>query len=160
MSTLGWIHTIAASLSLIFGTYVLIARKGGARHKKAGYAYAGSMTVMLITAFMIYRLFGGFGIFHIAAVVSSVTLVMGMVPAIRRTSPKWIIHHFSWMYWSVFGLYGAFMGEVFTRLPESPFFATVGLTTGAVMLAGTVIWKKKSKQWEQQFMQPSKKFTH
>lgn len=158
MSTLGWIHTIAATLSLFFGTYILIATKGGAKHKKMGYAYTGTMTVMLITAFMIYRLFGGFGIFHIAAVVSSVTLFMGMVPAIRRRSPKWVIHHFSWMYWSVFGLYGAFMGEVFTRVPESPFFATVGLSTAAVMLTGSFIWKKKSKQWEQQFTQNSKKF--
>ncbi|MFA0961267.1 DUF2306 domain-containing protein [Roseivirga sp. BDSF3-8] len=157
MSPIGWLHTLAATISLISGTYVLIADKGGKRHKQAGYVYTAAMGIMLITAFMIYRLFGGFGIFHIAAVVSSATLILGMVPAIRRSSPKWVIHHFSWMYWSVFGLYGAFAGEVLTRLPNSPFFTAVGASTAAVMLTGSIIWRKMKPRWEAQFMQRPKK---
>ena len=36
--------------------------------------------------------------------------------------------HFSFMYWSVRGLYAAFAAEVLTRIPEANFFGMVGIS--------------------------------
>ncbi|MEM1406119.1 MAG: DUF2306 domain-containing protein [Bacteroidota bacterium] len=155
-SLTGQIHFLASCLALITGTYILLATKGSQLHKKIGYVYVASMAVLLITAFMIYRLFGGFGIFHIAAIVSTITLAAGMIPVIRRKNKNWILLHFAWMYWSVMGLYAAFASELITRLLPVQFFSMVGLATGVIMITGTIVWIRKKKVWENQF-QKSKK---
>ncbi|MBO6577147.1 MAG: DUF2306 domain-containing protein [Rhodothermales bacterium] len=149
---IGVIHLIAAVVALVAGTSVLFMRKGTMRHRQVGYAYVASMVVMLVTAFMIYRLFDGWGVFHYAAVISTVTLVGGMVPVFRRKSPKWVVSHFAFMYWSVFGLYAAFASEIITRIPGFQFFHLVGWATGGVMLAGGVIWSFNKKKWHTQFV--------
>lgn len=147
---IGLIHLISACFALIAGTWVLVGRKGSELHKKVGYFYFVNMLILNITAFMIYRLFGGFGIFHIAAIVSLVTVVAGMIPIYFK--PKnWIAHHFSWMYWSVMGLYAAFASEILTRVPKSPFFGMVGIATGAIMIIASIIFRKKKNKWMNQF---------
>lgn len=159
---IGLIHLIVSIFALLFGTWVLAARKGTKTHRRAGYAYAVSMLLLLVTAFMIYRLFGRFGVFHIAAIVSSVTLLGGMIPVIRR-QPKssWLNLHFSFMYWSVFGLYAAFVAETAVRLPirtmfrsAQTFFTTVVISTVATMLVGQIIFFKNKKKWQKIFAAP------
>lgn len=39
---------------------------------------------------MIYRLFGGFGIFHVFAIVSLLTLLAGMYPILTRKGKQYI----------------------------------------------------------------------
>jgi len=101
---------------MLLGAMVIFSRKGTAIHKKIGYAYTVSMVGCIVTAFMIYRLFDGWGIFHYMAVVSAISLTLGIIPAITRW-PKgsWIGLHFGFMYWSVVGLYAAFISETITR---------------------------------------------
>ena len=148
--TIGLIHLIAAIIALITGTLQLIMTKGTSIHKKIGTIYAISMSVLLITAFMIYRLFGGFGLFHVAAVISSITLVGGMVPILlRKPEGSWLSLHFSFMYWSVMGLYMAFAAEVLTRIPDTPFFGIVGLATGAIGLAGGIYFYSHEDKWDE-----------
>lgn len=115
------------------------------------------MLLLLATAFMIYRLFGRFGVFHIAAIVSGVTLLGGMIPVIRR-KPKnsWLNLHFSFMYWSVFGLYAAFVAESAVRLPiravftsAQTFFTVLIVSTLATMLVGQIIFFKSKKKWQE-----------
>lgn len=137
---------------MAFGTVILIKAKGGKLHKVIGYCYVTSMLLLLITAFLLYNLFGGFGIFHIAAVVSSLTLIMGMLPVIRRRSPNWVIHHLAWMYWSVFGLYAAFASEVFTRVVPTEFFSGVGIATALIMAFGAIGFRRNKGKWENQFI--------
>lgn len=60
---IGLLHLAAAIIALICGTLVLYMNKGTAKHKKVGYVYTGSMLIVIITAFGIYRLFNGFGLF-------------------------------------------------------------------------------------------------
>lgn len=147
--TIGLIHLLSACLALITGTMVLAMKKGTAKHKKAGYIYAVSMVVVVSTAFMIYRLFGGWGIFHWAALVSGVTLAGGMIPVIlRKPKSDWLGLHFGFMYWSVMGLYAAFVSEVATRVPESPFLGMVGIGTGIVMTAGGIYFYFRKHKWE------------
>ncbi|WKN45946.1 DUF2306 domain-containing protein [Tunicatimonas pelagia] len=151
---LGAFHLGVAVLSLITGTLVLLLPKGSVSHTQIGYVYAISMLLVNITAFSIYRLWGGFGIFHIAAVVSLVTLLGGMVPVLtKRPKQKYMSYHFSFMYWSVIGLYAAFASETLTRIPETPFFGMVGVATFSIMITASWYFRRHKEQWNQQFNQ-------
>lgn len=152
-SDIGLVHLLAALLAIITGTIVLFMKKGTKRHKQVGYTYVFSMLLLNATAFMTYRLFGGFGIFHYGAIGSALTLVGGMIPVIKK-SKGWINRHFGFMYWSVIGLYAAFASETFTRIPETPFFSMVGIATAVIMLLGAIGFVKYRKSWYQQFKNP------
>lgn len=149
-SDIGLVHLLSALLATITGSLVLIMRKGTKRHKQVGYVYVFSMLVLNGTAFMTYRLFGGFGIFHYGAIGSALTVIGGMIPVIKK--PKgWINRHYAFMYWSVIGLYAAFASESFTRIPETPFFGMVGIATGVIMLIGAIGFGRYRKSWHRQF---------
>lgn len=107
---------------------------------------------------MIYRLFGGFGPFHIAAVVSGLTLAGGILPVMLRKPDGLLAIHFSFMYWSVLGLYAAFVSEVLVRVPQSPFFGMVGFGTGTGMLIGGGWFYYRKDYWEQQFSESEIKY--
>ena len=148
-NTNGLIHLIASVFALISGIIVLIAPKSTQFHKKTGYVYFVSMMILLITAFMIYRLFDGWGIFHYLAVVSLITLFGGMIPVwFRKSIKSWKIIHLSFMYWSVFGLYAAFSSETLTRVPDSPFFGMVGIATAIIMIGGGALFSYKKATWK------------
>ncbi|TYP91739.1 putative membrane protein (DUF2306) [Fodinibius salinus] len=148
---IGGLHLIASIVALITGTLILAMAKGSEIHKKIGYIYVSAMLIVVATAFMIYRLFGGSGIFHWAAVVSGATLAGGMIPALLRTPDDWVILHFSFMYWSVLGLYAAFISEILVRVPESPFLEMVGFGTGGIMLVGGGWFYYRKDYWEAEF---------
>ncbi len=148
---IGLIHLAAAIVALITGTAVLAMRKGTETHRKVGFVYAGAMVMVVVTAFMIYRLFGGWGIFHWAALVSGLTLLGGMVPVLLRKPDDWVILHFSFMYWSVMGLYMAFVSEMMTRIPEAPPFQMLGLVMGVIGFAAGAFFYYRKSHWEKQF---------
>jgi uncharacterized membrane protein len=83
MSALGWFHTATALVALASGAAVLLRRKGTLWHRRIGWTYVVSMILLNVTALMIYRLFGHFGPSHIAALVSLVTVLGGIVTAVR-----------------------------------------------------------------------------
>lgn len=119
-SPIGLVHLTAALLAMISGAIVLLNTKGGLLHKRAGYVYVAAMLTVNGTAFMLYHLFGKFGVFHWLALVSLTAILGGMVPALLRKTPtfreSWIYWHYYFMNWSVVGLYAAFWAETFTRL--------------------------------------------
>ncbi|MCX2742982.1 DUF2306 domain-containing protein [Mangrovivirga sp. M17] len=149
-SNLGWIHLTFAVLALITGTLILILKKATTIHKRIGYVYVFSMVGVNLTSFFIYRLFGGFGIFHFAAIISGATITLGMIPFMYNKPNLYI--HFSFMYWSVIGLYAAFASEILTRIPETPFFWIVGLATGVIFLLGGINFRFKKKIWAKRFV--------
>jgi hypothetical protein len=119
------------------------------------------MVILLVTAFMLYNLFGKWGIFHYFAVVSTFTLLLGMVPIFMRNQIKnWAYLHFSFMYWSVIGLYGAFVSEMMTRIPEVPFFGMVGLATAGVMVVGGIVFGFNKAKWVSLMAAITKKYSH
>jgi uncharacterized membrane protein len=156
---IGWIHTIAALIALFTGSVILIKTKGTALHKKIGRIYGISMLIVCATAFMIYRVHNTFGILHFFATVSTVTLILGMLPMYIKGYKNPIVAHLSWMYWSVIGLYCAFAAEIFTRLPiilnidnsYVIFYVLVFLSAGLIGIIGSRYFKKKKKIWEEQF---------
>ena len=137
MDWLGIIHLASAVASLVAGAAVLVAKKGTTWHRRAGWAYALAMATVNVTALSIYDLFGGFGPFHIAALLSGVTVLAGMAAALRRRPRKtWIAHHAMWMTWSYIGLCAAAASEISTRYLMIPFGAAVALATFAVVFVG------------------------
>lgn len=151
-SPLGLVHLIFALVATLTGSCVLGMRKGTQNHKRIGYVYFISMVGLNGTAFMIYGLFGYFGIFHWAAVFSTLTILGGMVPVIRKKE-GWVHKHFAFMYWSVIGLYAAFASETLTRVPETPFFGMVGIATALIMIVGAMGFRRFKKNWLKQFGQ-------
>lgn len=148
----GAFHLVVALLAILFGTYILFSKKGTSIHKKVGYLYTTSMVLLNITAFMLYNINGKFNVFHIAAIVSSLTLLAGILPVlIKKPADNYVHYHFSFMYWSVIGLYGAFVSETMVRIPATPFWTAVGIGTGLVMFIGGLVFAYQKAKWETQF---------
>lgn len=148
-SEIGAIHLVAAVLAMVCGAFVLLKQKGTALHRRAGYSYLFFMVLLNSSAFLIYRLFGKFGIFHVLAIVSFLTLAAGMIPLlIKKPANNWANLHFNFMYWSVVGLYAAFAAEVLVRVPKTPFFGMVGVATAVIMILGCVGFFLNKKRWE------------
>ncbi len=117
-------------------------------HKRVGYGYVVAMVLVNVTAFLIYRLFGKFGPFHIAALFSGISILGGMLPVIfRRYVSSWRHYHYYFMNWSVVGLYAAFWAETLVRLfPMKQFWPVVVVATGLTTFAGSyLINRYKSK---------------
>ena len=155
----GLIHLIVSIIALITGLVVLITTKGTKRHKQIGYIYAISMVILNITAFMIYKLFGKFGIFHWFAVVSCLTLLLGIYPVLVKNFKNYLLVHFNYMYWSVVGLYCAFCAEILTRIPfiydlpnkRQLFGILTGVSIFIVMTIATIIFAKMKPKWSKQY---------
>jgi len=160
-SSTGLIHFIASIFALLLGTLVLVFQKGTLKHKIIGRLYALTMLVVLTTAFMTYKLFGTWGIFHWTAVISSLTLISGLIPIlIKRPANNYISLHFSFMYWSIMGVYGAFVSETLVRMPKvvlesgipnSLFYNMTGIGTAIVMGIGLYFFLKNKSNWDKQF---------
>ena len=144
MNVLGWIHVACALAALGSGAAVLLRRKGTRGHRRLGWVYVASMLALNGTALMIYRLFGGFGPFHAAAIASLVTVVVGIVPAVRRRPANWVEHHYRWMTWSYVGLWAAAASEVTTRMPVFHFWWAVLAGTLAVLGIGAVLIRRNA----------------
>jgi uncharacterized membrane protein len=161
--TTGLIHLIASLMALLLGTMVLALPKGTARHRNIGRLYALSMSVVLVTAFTTYRLFGTWGIFHWTAVISTLTILCGLLPILTRWPANGHVSlHFSFMYWSVMGVYAAFVSETLVRMPKvviesgipnSVFYNMTGIGTALVMGLGGYFFAKYRPEWEKQFAQ-------
>jgi len=110
-------HTVFGFASLIFGTSVLWRQKGTRLHRTFGMAYIISMLGLNLTAFGIYQLFGGFGIFHWAALVSLASILGGCSALLlRKTFKNWLAVHYEFMVWSYIGLLAATSNEVFVHV--------------------------------------------
>ncbi|TQI71109.1 putative membrane protein DUF2306 [Gramella sp. Hel_I_59] len=160
--SIGWIHTIFAIIALITGSLILINRKGTEFHVRTGRIYGVSMLIVCASAFSIYRVHNAFGVLHFFAIISTVTLILGMIPLYKKGFKQPIVSHLSWMYWSIIGLYCAFAAEIFTRLPlilnlknsYGIFYLLIGLSTGIVGMTGSWYFKKKKNTWEIKYSKP------
>lgn len=142
----GLFHTITAILAMIFGTMVLLNKKGTKRHKKMGYIYVVMMMLLNFSAFGLYA-FGSFSLFHGFALLSLFSITMGVLPAIRRKKENWMISHFYFMSWSVVGLYCAFWAEVGVRFFDMRYFWwVVALATFLTALIGAMVINKEAKR--------------
>ncbi len=159
MSIVGTIHFAASVVSIVVGAAVLSqGPKGGRQHRQLGWLFVAAMLTVNATAFMIYRLFGGFGPFHAAAIISLVGLVAGTVSARsarRARAARQVFRrahrvelHYWWMTFSYVGLIAALASEAITRLPATRaiaggagavFGAAVGGATALVFAVGSYL---------------------
>lgn len=163
MSLLGQVHLATAFIAMAAGAAVLVLRPKGARwHRRLGWLYAGSMLALNGTALLIYRLFGGFGPFHAAAIISLIGVVAGVHAARRARSSRtarelaarsaWVGRHYQWMTWSYVGLIAAFASETITRLPAlrpvlgggRSFGIAVGVATLVIVSIGSA-WIRRAR---------------
>ena len=159
--TTGLIHLIVSIIALITGFAVLVMTKGTKKHKQVGYIYAISMILLNLTAFMIYKVYGKFGIFHWFSVASCLTLFAGLYPVLTKKSKNYLLKHFNFMYWSVVGVYSALMAEIFSRLPKiiltetgepmTAFYKGVGIGTGVVTIIAVIFYIKYKPKWTKQY---------
>ncbi|MBC8112327.1 MAG: DUF2306 domain-containing protein [Verrucomicrobia bacterium] len=149
----GLIHLISGVIALIFGGLVLLLKKGTKTHKKAGYVYALSMAVLIISSFGVYRLFGKLGVFHALSLVSTFSLLAGMLPMLKKNrTPKDYETHFNRMYWSVVGLFAAFAAESFVRIPKfGTFWEIVAWSFVIIFIACFIIFIKIRPVWSKEF---------
>lgn len=112
------IHVTAASLALIIGMIVLAMPKGTRRHRLFGRGYVALMLAVNVAALTIYEdSTSGFGVFHYLALVSLVTIAVGIGFVIfRRSIRQWRLMHAHMMAWSYVGLAAAATGQAGTSL--------------------------------------------
>jgi uncharacterized membrane protein len=136
----GLVHTLLGVGALILGLAVLLRRKGTHVHRRIGQGYVVSMLLLNVTALMIYDLYGRFGPFHVASVISLATVSAGFVPVyLRRPRAAWMQLHATFMCWSYVGLLAAFVSEVAVRVPGIGFGSAVIVTTVLVVAGGAIL---------------------
>jgi uncharacterized membrane protein len=158
MSILGAFHLSVSIAAIALGAMIfLVVPKGTRRHRQLGWAYVACMVALNVSALSIYRLFGGFGPFHVFAVVSLATIVIGTATAVatrrarqRRDLParaRWSDHHYHWMAYAYVGLLAAAASEVLTRLPatrQGPAFGiAVAGASIAVFIVGSILVRRR-----------------
>lgn len=148
-SEIGLVHLLFSIFAMISGSFVLFTAKGTKLHRNIGYAYVVLMLGVNITALMIYRLTGSFGLFHAFAIWGIVAITIGFASAFfRKPAKNWLVFHYYFMYWSVIALYAAFAAEMAVRVPEKPFWTMVGIASGAVSVISTVAYFIVKKRWD------------
>jgi uncharacterized membrane protein len=133
---LGVLHLGVALLALASGLVVCLSRKGTTWHTRWGWTYVIAMVAVNLTALSIYSLLGRFGPFHAAAIFSLLTIVLGVVPALRRANRFWLLRHAYWMAGSYVGLWAAAVAETTTRTDLLPFWWMTALASLAVFVVG------------------------
>ncbi|WP_158666626.1 hypothetical protein [Salinibacter altiplanensis] len=85
--------------ALLSGGTVVGMRKGTRRHRYVGWIYVATMIFLCVTSFFIYELFGGFGPFHVAALISLVSVIGGILAPLLRTQigEEWMEAHYRFM---------------------------------------------------------------
>ena len=134
----GLTHLITALLGILIGALVVVSRKGTRKHKWLGRAYVSMMVAINVSAFLIYELFGGFGLFHWMALFSLLSVLIGYIPA-RLRKPGWKAQHAYFMSGSYVGLVAALAAETLTRYVSLPFFAAVGVVSISVIILGVML---------------------
>lgn len=148
-SSVSVVHLLAVVVALSAGTVVVFSPKGTPRHRQLGRVYFGSMSVVLLTAFGIYSLFGRFGIIHWGALASSVVLLLG-VGAVwcRSVLAGWLRWHYLGMGASITGLYAALVVESTYRFFPAPYFwwSTLG-PASVIFLVGAALLYRHYPTW-------------
>ncbi len=135
-------HTACGLVALAFGAAVVFMEKGTRRHRRAGWVYVGSMALLCATSFFIFELFGGFGVFHAMALVSSVSILGGIAAPLLRgwIGEDWLEAHYMFMLWSYVGLVMA-TGSHFFEVVGPLFYRHTPLgATGSYLATALVCW--------------------
>jgi uncharacterized membrane protein len=105
-------HVVAALSALGAGAGVLLMPKGTHIHRVIGTVYVLALVVVNVAALSLHRE-NTFGVFHALAVVSLVTIAVGITPLLfGKRSPPVVATHAYCMTWSYAGLVAAGCGQL------------------------------------------------
>ena len=147
---LGTFHLGTALVAIVAGAWVLRNRKATRRHRVWGYVYVLAMLSTNFSALGILRLTGSFNLLHAFAVISLLSIIVGMLAILCRWPAKnGFDLHLACMVWSYIGLIAALVSESATRIgvplliahgypPRTLFWVLVGLATGIVVAFGAL----------------------
>ncbi|MBC8140932.1 MAG: DUF2306 domain-containing protein [Armatimonadetes bacterium] len=161
MSPLGLFHTALGVAALVLGAVVLARPKGTRTHRIYGYSYVVCMLLLNATAFGIYRLMGGFGPFHVMALISLAGLVSGILPVLKKpVSDGAMVGHLMGIGWSYIGLCAATAAEIAVRVPAlrgstGGFVFGVMASTGVVVMIGSIALRRYRGRLMAQMAKPA-----
>jgi uncharacterized membrane protein len=105
-------HVLAALSALGAGAAVLLMPKGTHIHRLIGSVYVLALVLVNVAALSLHRE-STFGVFHVLAVISLVTIAVGLSPLLLgKGSPAVIATHAYCMTWSYAGLVAAGCGQL------------------------------------------------
>ncbi len=144
MDFLGTIHTGLGVASLLAGAAVALQPKGTRRHRFLGRTYVLSMFGLNGTALLLYRLTGTFNFFHVAALLSLLTLILGMLPTRARPFAGFFVaRHAYFMSGSYVGVLAATAAEIATRIPGMSFIPVAIGSSIVICLLGSWVMMRR-----------------
>ena len=134
-------HVLAAFSALLVGAAVLLSLKGTHGHRVIGAIYVFALVLVNVAALSLHRE-NAFGVFHALAIVSLVTIGVGLSPlALGRRSPAAIATHAYCMAWSYAGLVAAGCGQLAAAAGQGDGSWSVPAVIGTVLaISGVVIF--------------------
>ena len=134
-------HVLAAFSALGAGAGVLLLPKGTHTHRLIGAVYVFALILVNVAALSLHRE-STFGVFHALAVVSLVTIAVGLSPLlVGKRSPQVIATHAYCMTWSYAGLVAAGCGQLTVAVGQDAGAWVVPVTIATVLsLSGVVIF--------------------
>jgi uncharacterized membrane protein len=131
-------HLLAAICALVVGGTVLLLPKGTPTHRAIATVYALALVLVDVAALLLHRE-SAFGIFHALAVVSLVTIAIGLAPLLAgKRSPQVIATHAYCMTWSYAGLVAAGSGQLTVTVARDSGPWVVPVVIGIVLVSGGV----------------------
>lgn len=137
MDPVGAAHVTFGLASIALGAAVLSLPKGANLHRALGVLYVLAMFGLNVTALLIYKVFGRFGVFHWLAISSLATLLTGYFAVLLQWPKRgWLDVHYYCVCWSFVGLLSATAAEILVRVVHWPLTAVVMVPTTIVVLVG------------------------
>jgi len=137
MDVSGFVHVTFGLASLVLGVGVFSLSKGTDLHRAVGALYVFSMFGLNLTALLIYRVFAGFGVFHVLSLINLAILLAGFgTVLLQRPRKTWLRYHYYFMAWSYVGLLAATGTEITVRVVHWSFAPAVAAPTIAVTVFG------------------------
>jgi uncharacterized membrane protein len=134
-------HVVAAVSALGAGAAVLLFPKGTHTHRVIGAVYVLALVLVNVAALSLHRE-NTFGVFHALAVVSLITIAVGLSPfLLGKRSPTIISIHAYCMTWSYAGLVAAGCGQLTVAVTQDAGAWVVPLAiASALSISGLVIF--------------------
>jgi uncharacterized membrane protein len=136
----GAIHASLAIMCIAAGLVQFLRLKRGAGHRARGYLYVYAMLVADGTAMLVYRFTGHFNLFHVAALINFVCIVLAIAPLLRSPRPaNWRRTHYYFISWSYVSPISAAAINIVTRLGPLTTPEQAGLTALVISIVTMAI---------------------